>query len=226
MQNLINNTMKLIDLQEIFTPTETTIFSNRKFRPNYDPNPTKRELGRGKYSVVADDPADPHMVKKRQLSRSDTDNSKDLYTTFAKTVVAYKLWNKIHFPRIYEIKVLQDKDHKQLFKWRIEKLHDIYTLSPEEFDSLINRYFTRDIVQAINKSPERMCDIMRSMIVKKDFSNVEDEQFKTCMAIISKMIQSFQSIGRYFKLDLHSGNIMVRRTSVGPQLVITDPFSG
>jgi hypothetical protein len=45
-------------------------------------------------------------------------------------------------------------------------------------------------------------------------------QFAKALIIVRKLINKYK-----FYTDLHAGNVMIRLTSVGPQIVLTDPLA-
>lgn len=55
------------------------------------------------------------------------------------------------------------------------------------------------------------------------FTAVVDPQLKQALMIIRSILR--RDAGESIFADIHSGNIMCRRTAAGPQLVITDPLS-
>jgi hypothetical protein len=50
---------------------------------------------------------------------------------------------------------------------------------------------------------------------------IEDDQFKQAVEFLRNAAEKSE-----FDPDLHYNNMMIRRTSVGPQLVINDPLGG
>lgn len=219
--------MKLIDLQELFEPTTSEVRLNKSFKQNPFPKKGKNELGRGTFSVVHDNPEDPHTVKKSQIIRGDYDKLEDSFDSYARIVMKHKLWDKIHFPRIYSSKLILDKDGRKQYHWDIEKLVELTSLSEDEINDLAHHYFSEGEAPSAKSNPWVLSHMIAKCITSKSYrTRLDDEQLIEACDIMQRMLEHLKKRNQSVRLDLHAQNIMVRRTPVGPQLVFTDPFAG
>jgi hypothetical protein len=205
-------------LDEIFDTSTEVKFSRREFTPNAYPKPTKDELGRGAFSIARTDSTDPHMVIKRQKLRSDT--MKDGFNGFAEIVARDQLWDMIHFPRVYAIKKIMNKDETiGLHRWRMEKLIGYNQLSGEEINALTKRYFNME-TNSVFSIADNIC-----RAINGDTDIIVDD---TLLKAVYKMSDIFDEVKKslpHVFLDLHGENLMFRRTHVGIDAVISDPLA-
>lgn len=168
-------------------------------------------LGRGYFASVKPDKEDPHMIIKKQHRE---DPSYDTYVDF---LVNNKLAQaNPHFPRIYEISKGQ---------WKMEKLP--FTLSQffspdngndqwENNKQIIGHMYLKDF------DPARF-----STRIFENPENIKLGTYRKALELVhtAREKHNQSGVGEHLSDDLHPGNIMVRLTPHGPQLVITDPWS-
>lgn len=202
----------------------------------------EREKGRGvgRYSVVKPG-SDPHTVKKS--SKTPGMDMMDGYWKFIDYVIKYKLWENPHFPRVYSIKKIKDSTGDIMFRGEIEKLEPLKGLRFDEIKHLYEKIFGLDELPSLMKNTKGLGkeELAKLYIDRfaKDISQtakgivpnwIVDESFKNAIEILKKIKEKEKSSGekairgKGFIYDIHSENIMVRRTPYGLQLVFTDPF--
>jgi len=211
--------MKISRLLEIIDSPTREINLNRKYSGETSARKPK-EIGSGIYSSVYDNPADPHTVKKTQSYASS-----DPFLEYVELIIKHKLWENPHFPRIYGTKYFNFKGGLRRGQWKIERLHKIHTLNLEESKGLVERYFGVE-----TESKYTLIRLLGDLENKKTIENIKDETFKQAAIKIHSLIDdlprvSFDSTVPRAGLDLHGDNFMIRRTSVGPQVVFMDPFA-
>lgn len=177
--------------------------------------------GFGSYAYGAPDKKDPHMFNKKNWVPAH----KDGYYEYVRWIQPY-IESNIFLPRVYQIKVTTDSNGKQIPKYKIEKLRPYTDFSIESILGLANSlfpHFERDVrpgsLADISFVWKKMIKEIDNMINGRDFTT-DNDQLVQAIRIIQRIIDS----GPYHN-DMHSGNAMVRGTSTGPQLVITDPIS-
>lgn len=209
-------------LNEIIEPEIITKNYKGQFRYPQKPN-TNAEMGFGYFSVTRTDKSDPHMVIKRHKKAYDF---KEGFDIFAQNVVDNKLYKNIHFPKIYKSTDIKDKENQSIKKWQIERLYPFKSLSEKELIHLVESYFYPSSFENFLSHGEKMIrfkivDILKVAIYKGNYDPIKSDELKNALAIIKKMYENQTGI----MLDLHQGNVMIRRTPYGNQLVITDPFA-
>lgn len=173
--------------------------------------------GSGAFAKVKGD-KDPHMINKI-ATKWDTG-----YNAYIDFLIDNKLaQSNPHFPRVY---VAQNGT-----KWQMEKLpHTLFSylggdgdrdLAKERLDTLISIY----IEDEIELTSEHGFSAFMNYISSPE--NIKLGSYRKALTIVHDLYEKLkvehpQSL---MVLDLHSKNIMVRITPVGPQLVITDPFA-
>lgn len=208
-------------LNEIIQTDVTNVnLPNRKFKQSKS---QEDSIGKGRYSTVRNDPKDPHMViKKTKFDKDKTAyHNKDVYPQFIEALINSDQKMNPYFPRVYGMKSYNDKSDDKLHKFNIERLEDLRQLSAEEMDHIIGLIMDDDVRKAWKIDNERMlawfiCEAIKKNSVRKE---IKDRNLYNALTFLSKFLK------KNWYLDLHSENMMFRRTPYGPQLVITDPFS-
>lgn len=208
-------------LTEIFEPSVSNVKTNRAFSRGGEPPTTKNELGRGTFSIASTDPSDPHLIKKRQYIYGG--GMQDAFDLYANEIVKNKLWDNIHFPRIYSIKSIEDRTGKKLHKWKIEKLHPLRSLNAKELKYLATRTFNQSVAENVDSWWDFTIHFS-SAIRGHYFNDIKDQELAQALELIADMYEKFSKEYPRMRLDLHEENMMARRTNLGVQLVITDPF--
>jgi len=149
------------------------------------------------------------------------------------------------FPQIYSIEIFQHKadiNYSPVYSYKInmERLYNSSDLNEKEHEFLIYRLLGRELTKEEENTLENMgtrkmwfyADILQSLAyngkVKQSsgvelnlkISDIHDRYLQTALTAI-KSVHKVKRVG----MDLHTGNIMFRRTPYGVQPVITDPLS-
>lgn len=226
--------MKIEDIltEQIDTEIKDVNTSLKLKVPHIDRTPLKRELGRGISNIVLKNKRDPHTVIRHNsnLDNPDIDSSSGYYNWLVTT----KAFNENpYFPRIYQKTTVSDKSGKRLIKYEIEKLASIESLDITTIRGITERLFDQKFVVRILKSlagmsswadtedDERALLILLNCLEDVFFGNPSnDESLNAAMAKVKELSKQNYVSGS----DLHRGNVMVRLTPHGPQLVLTDPI--
>ena len=123
------------------------------------------------------------------------------------------------FPKIYGLKVFQDPSGNIFYQVEMEKLTDLNKIDPQMSSDMMDRYFAED--SFIRKETD---NIGYALLMVSDVEayrdSILDETLREALDLIEHRV-----IPLGFRWDLGSNNVMVRLTSVGPQLVFTDPVA-
>lgn len=178
----------------------------------------KGELGRGLFSKVVPDKNDPHMVQKRTTSPMGPDHpvKADGFEQYVRMLVDNDFMDNIHFPKVYKANTTTDNTDTHRSTYTIERLADISTISEEEFQALAERCLSRPVYD-VKGLADRIGTACESEYGRKTYIKMET-LYEAC-----ELIEAMDKVSD-FRLDLHEGNLMVRRTPHGLQLVISDPF--
>ena len=146
-----------------------------------------------------------------------------------------------YLPRIESIKTVNYDGTRLLYTIAMEELDEFNWIEDEEYNVILNKLFgepdeseTREVFKGSSFLPSNnddASDVARaiSKIIRSgNFKGVIDKQFIQAAQIIRAVADRVSpKRGIDNLIDVHSGNVMIRRTAVGPQLVITDPlYSG
>lgn len=217
--------MKISDLLDLVERQVATELEQRPFHGNL------RDSSRGKRSAFASgrpDRSDPHMFQKynhRPLGGRD-EYGADGYEAF----IRYLLENDIdnpHFPVVYGIKKITDKNGKYINKYNVERLQEFDTLERDDINLIIRNNF-EDMAQGEFEGMPRidMLDTVAALIEDTvsrfplHINYFRQDSLKEALEILHNIANA-----KRFHVDIHRGNLMVRRGPVGLQLVINDPFS-
>lgn len=240
--------MKLV---EIVTPTHSVHkikSTGQEFRKNmgvrdlttaYGPHGEKdpvpknshlvKVLGHGAYASAVEVKGKNEVMK---ISRGTEDVNNDPWYQYISRLASDDHAASNHwFPRVYKMKVYETTDptFKYFYIAYMEKLSQLSTLSQEELLSLVGR-----TVQPKLKDRVRAALPMSSYDPTKKLQGMDKQQLIT---ILVDKVRAEQAKDPQLKdalnflrnfgsksLDITEWNIMVRRTSVGPQLVLADPL--
>lgn len=211
--------MKLVEITSTITKKPTNLDMDNRDQPHHHGISMDDT---GYFSFVKPDEEDPHMIRKYHRRPDDEEDAFDYYV---EELRKRKLWNKnIHFPRIYNTNV-----HQGYKDWTIEKLINTDDVSNTEYRALIKRYFSGAnvdsglIAAASTKEyiPLLLRFIRKYTSYEAESFEVEDEELSKALDILRDMVIDVPEIDDF---DWGFDNIMFRRTSVGLQLVFTDPF--
>lgn len=223
--------MKIQVLLELIDTNVETKSYRGEFHGNNTGNSrsSNKEIGSGVYSKVRNDPNDPHMVQKRH--RDPKAASTDGFVKWADYLINNKLVDtNPHFPRIYNARKIEDSEGKNIYKYQIEKLVSAEDVSPKILEAIWRQNFTQySMPEDIEElDAEDIADTMSGIISMAVEGNSEymDDIISDSLKEAVKHLRAYYAETNYNALpDLHSGNIMLRRTPHGIQLVITDPFA-
>lgn len=188
-------------------------------------NKTKK-LGTGAFSTAYTHKDNPHDVTKGSRPVENTDGYEAFFRALSKSK---KAKSNIYFPRFRNINTFTNKEtgsrKRTSYMVKTERLHPLSSLSYTEANALLHKMFTkegRDWIADGHENPGiqylvRGIDGALDGYIKRD--QIKDEELKYAVRFLDvvRTKSDFQS-------DMHEGNLMVRRTSVGPQIVINDPF--
>lgn len=221
-------------LREIFD----TKFRDTKFPAMHDTvNFTPDKIGQkhGYYSQVKSTPNNPHEVYK-STKRSflynlpiDQPNETivDAYYDWVKAIAPYAKSNP-YLPRVYVVDDKTDVTGKIKPRYQMEKLVDyhevplnvLYALYYKEVYEA-SRYVIDEIED--NVSPENFDGVITNLWltiindVRKNSTN--NSKIQQALDIIKDLCDT-----KEYERDMHMGNFMIRLTSIGPQIVFTDPI--
>lgn len=217
-------------LVELFGPEGISV-GNKPVAKNIEPPKTK-ELGRGIDASAFDHPTRPGSVIK--IVRDISNPEKHPQVVFTNLAIENK--HNPFFPKIYQAKLMPiGKRYEMVIE--MEKLHpitgkNIRHMIPHIFEQLgIDPKNIKKIVGAGITSPKydtdekikdkaddefaRNINTWRSRERMMKYS--QNPEFKEALNILKQWENNFH-------YDLHAGNWMFRLTSVGPNLVLLDPF--
>jgi len=208
-------TVKPTFLQKLFRSTDT---AEKRWIGGL---PIGQSIGHGLESVVFDHSQDPALVVK--VERKFTDPKNNAYYQYVRAI--QPLMSSNHYlPRIYVADSFK-KPEGTRFVYTMERLHDAYAavahIHPDTFNSFVNRIFVDPPDFPKVRGEYGIWSIMIKSIAaaakQGDYTNIRDRKLIQACQLITKLNQG---------LDLHGGNFMIRYTSVGAQMVITDPVVG
>lgn len=180
-------------------------------------------LGRGRYSKVT--ARDPYSVDKTYL-RKWRRQRPDPYPAYVDAVLRQKLADSNpYFPRIYQV---QSGDKPV---YNMERLQPLTSLDDETLFALGERLIDDEWVNWENWRSFKKSDPkswsgahvitapMNWVLHGQSPSHIRDPLLKQALLKIQQIAQQTNS-----NPDIHPENVMIRPTSVGPQIVLTDPL--
>ena len=191
-------------------------------------------LGRGAFAQVYSHKNRPASAFK--VGIGDGDNT---YLKYIERASQNERWkSNPYLPRVHSQKNYKDPGGGASYVVEIEKLEPFMDLEQEEVEAIIDRAFHSlpkdkysdlprqyDVVEALQRAAAGYSDAIK---------NIKDKKLLQALAIIGNIGKSLYSVGKKtgpyarenarMHLDIHTSNVMIRRTSVGAQLVITDPL--
>lgn len=206
------------------------------------------KLGMGAFATAYKSKKNPYDVVKGSRATRETDGFRAFYDMLAANEDAQ---SNPYFPRFRAMSKYTGDDDKQSYIARMEPLENYNTLTDAERKALLDRMFSEhgeDVIKhyweeenrKFNKYYRNNMDDVETeahdleifawavrMAVENDMWGdelrweIEDEQFKQAVQFLRNAAEKSE-----FDPDLHRHNLMIRRTSVGPQLVINDPLGG
>jgi hypothetical protein len=177
---------------------------------------SNRETGR--YSK-GDEGNDPHEYK--LANWLPTRLKHDAKYHWIKSIRPY-MGDNPYIPIYYNIHYEKDKDGKTRMKYNMEKLVSLFRLSQDERQALAAKTFNNDeFYNMPDIGPKQFANILSDVVYDIHLGRSPryeiDSDLKQALVLINNLLE------RGFTDDLHGANIMVRNTSMGYHLVITDP---
>lgn len=187
-------------------------------------------IDHGREAAVYKHPNDPHMVIRVELYPSLP--SENGYYHFCKAIQQAAESNP-YLPRVYDIFEVERDGNKIRFGYVLEKLFmpdsllhgalskkSIYRILEQAFgEKTATEVYTK--LEKQNASIEQMWEKIGNFInsVIEYPTAVDNDQFAEALVLIKKLIK-----GGFYN-DMFKGNLMIRLTPAGPQLVLIDPVS-
>lgn len=179
--------------------------------------------GRGLYSKGRTSIQDPFMFSKISVSlKTEEELESDSYYNYVNAIKPYIASNP-YFPRVYVVKIEKDRTGLIKIKYQIEKLLDLKELgnTPEERGELL-RSINRRILNQPPLLPLNLVHIISNATEDGNFTRIKDPLLLQAIELIRDLHDKLP--GSY--IDLHSGNILFRRTAQGLWPVLADPLGG
>lgn len=202
-------------LEELFENTDMTLDLEPKNVQSMSLLKGRKPLGQGQQAVVVPHPRSNTVIKKVRIPGGDI--QADPYVNFLKLV---KKVDNPFFPTIYSVKAYRTPSTKGRFRTvpgelflvvHMEKLHPA---TPKLIDSI--KQLLPEL--GFEGETELSNDLFDQPNWRRQIrAKTKNPQLKQALRLLEPMFRLFGS-------DLHTQNWMVRLTSVGPQLVIIDPF--
>jgi hypothetical protein len=171
----------------------------------------------GAYGKVYDK-GDSHTLTKTNFVANPSKT--DAYYTYIKYIVDNDLAQENpYFPRVYDIKTIEDANGNARYKIDIERLQDLGKISKETISAMLWNLFDSDVIDDnIQKYGLAEALAICVELTCEGHAKSKDKYLNEACAIVRKL----RNTG--FIFDIHIGNIMVR-LSPYPQLVIVDPLA-
>lgn len=195
-------------------------------------------LGMGAFGYTQDTPNDPGTVTKTAYDSGSVKRSPfvDAYYVWAKvTSTGSRAASNPFLPRIYVVDDRMDVDGVSLPRYQVEKLHN-----PN--DPLITSEMLIAIMEQIGMSDDQFdptyskTALWQAISSQLGWRRTDNQKLLEALDLAQDIVDVWNLHYRWsgyhmgqtptIFLDLHPGNIMIRITSVGPQLVLIDPIAG
>ena len=183
-----------------------------------------RDIGAfAKYDRIRNEPKMGVKQSLRPLPEQD-----DAYYTYIKTISQNDtMSSNPYFPRVYGINTTKDNHGKIIYKINMEHLKNLKDIPKDDLISLLSRMFDGTILNkyhiiSSNNDNRIFYDRIGQIIRDVAYGKVQtiDDNLRNAL----KLIQKIRNEHNYAN-DINKNNIMIRRTNLGYQLVITDPLS-
>lgn len=204
----------LIEPEELPRPVSTPFNLTKLGRRSQDSS------SGGAYAQGTADPQDPSMYRKKSRMPSILRN--DAYYQYIKATRPYVDSNPF-FPRVYKIIMKRDPVGYVKPEFHIEKLHDsdaVDSYYDDKLDEILFRKYASAEGRQEFHGRSFMRLLSRAIIAYEAKELIKDPKLIEAIELIQKVKESNDK----FSFDLHSGNIMFRLGSTGPELVFTDPI--
>lgn len=196
------------------------------YKRDYSPRAMRSKgvehMGTGMFSSVYSHEDRPHDVRK--VSRHLNASKLDGFFYFLKALEQHPDENtNPYFPRIRSVTVYESPHADAVYTAQMERLFPLSSLNPEQVDHLWRKAFGEvpeddDRAGGAGDLISDIREIMLGGIKMSDWKKTDRDLLKAIRFI--REVASEYQVG----IDLHVGNVMVRHTPYGPQLVLTDPL--
>jgi len=207
--------------------------------PHVD-NPDIETLGSGAFATAYRHKKNPYDITKGSKASKVPDGFKAFYDALSKNEDAQ---SNPYFPRFRSMSKYHGQDDRQSYIARMEPLEQYVKLSHKERQMLVNKLFGEHGIDIINhyfedenrkaRRPdatqeffpgEKLAFAVQNSLENDTWADelrwqIEDKKFLQAIEFLQDAAEKYE-----YDLDMHYNNLMVRRTSVGPQLVFNDPF--
>lgn len=179
-------------------------------------------LGRGVQGMAQQHARDPNkVIKTSEIYHENPE--RDEYVQFIKMILDHQ--NNPFFPRIYSAKLVYNNrtdtyelvvTMEKLVSLRNEKIKDVAEHLVAQLGIDVER---ADTLERDKEDFRWLFDWFKNPENRKKIAQKsKNPKFNEAMKLLEPYIEKYGQ-------DLHGGNIMVRLTGHGPQLVIIDPYS-
>ena len=188
-------------------------------------------LGRGAFASVFS-----HRNRPASAFKVGIGDEEDIYVNYIAKVSQNERWkSNPYLPRVHSQKNYKDPGGGASYVVELERLEPFMDIEPEEVEAIIDRAF-HSLPQDRRADLPRQYDVVEEISKaaqgnSQSIKNIKDKQLLQAIAMIGNIGSRRYKDNQYGKrksgamhIDIHTSNVMIRRTSVGPQLVITDPL--
>ena len=196
----------------------------------FNPDASKvRTLGSGSFSTAYQDKRSPHDVVKGSKQAVVPDGFQIFFTALSETP---EMQSNPYFPRFRNISRFISKDHKSgNYIVRMEALEPIQNITKAETKALLRKMYDKEgIEKIIEHTEDREYDttlthdyVVNAIAFAKSRYSLRDHIIDKNLLRAIEFIEQI-SYDYEYQADLHSDNIMMRRTPYGVQAVINDPL--
>ena len=206
-----------------------TKFSSAKYKGRFRDNSEEyfsdkpNVLGAGLFSKAVHDKKDSHMVRKSHTAPDAGDG----FVPFAEYLAKSGYMDHPNLPKIYEIRDIEDRAGSRVYSYTIEQLLPYSKFSVKALIPIAEKTFKMDAFTEKDLSSSKALtgkfgSILADAVAYGDTRDIIDDNVIVACGVLRNFLKTFD--GAATTLDLHSGNLMYRRTPYGLQLVISDPF--
>lgn len=178
-------------------------------------------LGGGQFGTAVSKVNNPNVAYKiGKLSGNKVET--DGFIQYLLACKKYSTGNP-YMPRIYSLKVFEDPKGYKVYHLAMERLHNADTISVEEWPELLYKMF--NIRYSIDKKFTSSEGFIRYFVdyvdnaLTRGMGLIKDPALRQTLQIIKSVLDRSGKTS-----DVHHKDLMCRRTTAGPQIVIIDPI--
>ena len=215
--------MKILDLLE--GPIVPEVSPDKKYSGRFI-NKQSRPDGSGGSSVVAPHKTDPHLMTKHNHRPIQDGNKyqRDGFSFFINYIIDNGMTDNVHFPRIYSMKKIIDKNGKYIHKYDTEKLLHSHQINRKEFAKIFQELTNKEADERYESVENQLIGLIVDAIHAGVYTELKSKDIVEACKLLTNCTSDAIKAG-YAGLDIFSNNIMYRRTPIGVQLVINDPIA-